>query len=118
MPSGAEVLGIEDQIGSLKIGKRADVITIDLHQPHLIPIINTPFHNILANLVYSSKGNEIDNVIIHGKPILLNNEFVEIDETSIINEVNNRAQEICENASEDWEKSNSKMVEYHKSGFI
>ncbi|NVM36779.1 MAG: amidohydrolase family protein [Candidatus Lokiarchaeota archaeon] len=116
--SGAEVLGIEDQIGSLKIGKRADVITIDLHQPHLIPIINTPFHNILANLVYSSKGNEIDNVIIHGKPILLNNEFVEIDETSIINEVNNRAQEICENASEDWEKSNSKMVEYHKSGFI
>lgn len=52
---GAEVLGLDAQIGSLKIGKKADVITIDLNHPHLIPIINHPFHNILANLVYSSK---------------------------------------------------------------
>ena len=72
----------------------------------------------MANLVYSSKGNEIDNVIIEGKPIILNKEFVDIEETSIINEANNRAQEICENASEDWENSNSKMGDYHKSGFI
>lgn len=99
--SGAKVLGLDNQIGSLKIGKKADVITIDLYQLHLIPIINCPFHNILANLVYSSKGNEIDNVIIHGKPILFNNEYVEIDEISIINEANNRDQEICENASEE-----------------
>lgn len=115
---GAEVLGLEEQIGSLKVGKKADVITIDLFLPQLIPIISFPFHNILANLVYSCKGNEIDNVIINGKPIILNNKFAEINENSIINEVNNRAQEIFKNASEDWKKSNSKMVEYQKSGFI
>lgn len=115
---GAEVLGLEDQIGSLKVGKKADVITIDLFHPHLIPIISFPFHNILANIVYSCKGNEIDNVIINGKPILLNNKFVDINENSIINEANNRAQEIFKNASKDWNNSNSKMVEYHQSGFI
>jgi 5-methylthioadenosine/S-adenosylhomocysteine deaminase len=116
--SGAKVLGIDNQIGSLKIGKRADIITIDLFQTNLIPIINTPFHNILANLVYSSKGNEIDNVIIEGKPIILNKEFVEIDESSILHEANNRAQQIFENAKEDWKNTGSKMVEYFNSGFI
>jgi 5-methylthioadenosine/S-adenosylhomocysteine deaminase len=115
---GAKVLGLEDQIGSLKVGKKADVITIDLYRPYLTPIISTPFHNILANLVYSCKGDETDTVIINGKPILLNNEFLDIDETSIIDEVNSRAKEIFEIAAKDWKNSGSKMVEYHKFGFI
>ncbi len=115
---GAEVLGIDDQVGSLKIGKKADVITIDLFQPHLIPIVDTPFSNVLSNLVYSSKGNEINNVIIGGKPIILDNKFVNIDEGKILSEANERSREIFHEASDDWEKSASKMVEYHKLGFI
>jgi 5-methylthioadenosine/S-adenosylhomocysteine deaminase len=115
---GAKLFGIDNQIGSLRIGKRADIITINLFHPHLIPFINSPFSNILANLVYSCKGSEIDNVIIDGKPIILNNEFVDIDEYSILHEANNRAQQIFENVTEDWKNAGSKMVEYYNSDFI
>ena len=115
---GAQVVGLEDQIGSLKVGKSADVITMDLSHPHLTPIINKPFSNLVSNLIYSSKGNEIDNVIIAGKLIIQDSKFTQIDEDLIIKEANKSAQSLFEEASNDWEKSDSKMVSYHKQGFI
>ena len=116
--SGANVLGLEDNIGSLKIGKNADIITLNLHHAHLTPIIHKPFINMIANLVYSSKGSEVDNVIIAGKPIIIDGKFCEINEDLIVNQANKRAQDLFENISEDWEKASSKMVTYHKQGYI
>jgi 5-methylthioadenosine/S-adenosylhomocysteine deaminase len=116
--TGAQVLGLDDDIGSLKVGKIADVITLNLSLPHFTPIINKPFSNLVSNLVYSSKGNEIDNLIIAGKLVMNDGKFPQIDEESIIKEANKRAQHLFEEASDDWEKSNSKFVSYHKQGFI
>jgi 5-methylthioadenosine/S-adenosylhomocysteine deaminase len=116
--TGAHVLGLEDKIGSLKVGKRADILTFNLHYSHLTPIIHKPFINMIANIVYSSRGNEVDNVIISGKPIIIDGKFLDIDEDSIINEANKRAQELFEDITEDWIKTGSKMVSYHKQGFI
>jgi 5-methylthioadenosine/S-adenosylhomocysteine deaminase len=116
--SGANVLGLEDQIGSLKVGKSADIITLNLNHAHLTPIIHKPFMNMIANLVYSSKGSEVDNVIIAGKPIILDGKFSEINEDLIIIKANKRAQDLFENISEEWEKIGSKMVSYHKQGYI
>ncbi len=116
--SGANVLGLGTEIGSLSVGKNADIITINLHHAHLTPIIHKPFINLIANLVYSSKGNEVDNVIIAGKPIIIHGKFREIDEDLIVNKANKRAQDLFENISEDWEKAGSKMVSYHKQGYI
>jgi len=115
---GAKVLGLEDKIGSLKVGKSADVITVNLNHAHLTPVFDKPFNNIVANLIYSSKGNEVDNVIIAGNPIILESSFVNIDEKSIINDASKRAQQIFENITEDWRNTNSKMVSYQDQGFI
>ena len=116
--TGAKVFGLEDKIGSLRVGKSADVITVNLNHAHLTPIIYKPFINMIANLVYSSKGSEVDNVIIAGKAIMIDGKFLEIDEDSIVKKANKRAQDLFEDSSEDWEKVDSKMVSYHKQGYI
>ncbi|TFG26995.1 MAG: amidohydrolase [Promethearchaeota archaeon] len=115
---GAEVLNLKNKIGSLKVGKNADIITLDLQKLHLTPIIHAPFYNIIANLVYSSKGCEVDNVIVAGKPIMLDGKFIHINEKEVLDKANNRAQVLFENITDDWIKANSKMVYYQRQGFI
>jgi 5-methylthioadenosine/S-adenosylhomocysteine deaminase len=115
---GASVLGISYKIGSLKVDKLADVIMIDFNKVNLTPHVNKPFYNTIPNLIYSINGNEVDNVIINGKLVLKDNQFTNIDEHSIIKEVNKRGQEIFEKGTEDWLKAESKMVSYNKKGFI
>ncbi|MFX0184443.1 MAG: amidohydrolase family protein [Candidatus Hodarchaeota archaeon] len=115
---GAEVIGLEQYIGSLSVGKQADVITIDLSHVNLCPIVDRPFKNFIPNLVYSTTGNEVDNVIINGQLIMKDNKFLNIDRTSIISEANKRAQEIYDSAAEDWIRANSQMVSYSQNGYL
>jgi len=116
--NAAKLLGLDEEIGSLKIGKRADIITVNLNKAHLSPIFSQPFVNIGANLVYSNKGDEVDNMIINGKLIMLNNELLDIDEQQIVEKANKRAREIFNQGKSDWINSNSQMVKYYKDGFI
>ncbi len=115
---GAKVMQLEDQIGSLKVGKKADIILVNLNYAHFTPIIDEPFSNLIANLIYSNKGNEVDHVIINGNPILMNNTFQVIDEQEIIDKANARARNLFQTIGEEWRKSGSKMVQYHNQGFI
>jgi len=62
---GARALGLEKQIGSLEVGKRADIILVDLEKPHL-----TPKHDLYANLVYSARGSDVDTVLVDGKILM------------------------------------------------
>jgi 5-methylthioadenosine/S-adenosylhomocysteine deaminase len=50
---GAEVLGLQKKVGSLELGKQADIILIDFKKPHL-----TPTHDLNANIVYSTRGSD------------------------------------------------------------
>ncbi|MFX0124731.1 MAG: amidohydrolase family protein [Candidatus Hodarchaeota archaeon] len=115
---GATTLDLTHKIGRLEVGKQADIITIDLKKLNMVPIIEKPFRNLIPNLVYSSTGKEVDNVIIQGDLILANNQFSYIDELDVIIEANERAREIFEEASEEWIKVGSKMVSYHEEGFL
>jgi len=115
---GAQVIGLEGKIGSLKVGKKADVITIDINHLHLTPIIYEPFTNLIANLVYSSKGTEVDNVIINGKIVMENRKFPHFDEQNLIEKANSRAKFLFEQLTDKWIKMSSKMLEYHRIGFI
>ena len=115
---GAKVLGLSDKIGSLEVGKAADIITIDLNKLLLTPTIDYPFHNFIPNLVYSATGLEVDNVIINGNPVILNNEFVNINEQEIMDDANERSVVIYAQAAKDWQKAESKMVEDTKKGYL
>ena len=55
---GARVLGIDDKVGTLEVGKEADLIMIDLTKPPMAPVVLHPARNIAANLVYAETGKE------------------------------------------------------------
>jgi 5-methylthioadenosine/S-adenosylhomocysteine deaminase len=59
---GAKTLGIDDEVGSLEVGKKADVITFDLMNPYIIPTRDL----ITSVFLYGTPG-DIDNVIVDGK---------------------------------------------------
>jgi 5-methylthioadenosine/S-adenosylhomocysteine deaminase len=115
---GAKALGIGEKVGTLEVGKFADIIMINKNNVNLIPSVNIPFRNFIPNLVYSSTGNEVENVIINGELVLQNGKFVKIDENAIIREASSRAESIFRDSEIDWENANSKLVEFHKQGLI
>jgi len=73
----------EDKIGSLEVGKRADVITLDLNRFEWWPM----WGDVVANLVYSADGGSVDNVIIDGRVVMRNKKIVTVDEKDVLAEV-------------------------------
>ncbi|MEO0144558.1 MAG: amidohydrolase [candidate division WOR-3 bacterium] len=71
---GAKVLGIDNKVGSIEIGKKADLITISLNNFHLMPIYD-PY----SAIVYSANGLDVSSVIINGKIIMEKGDFKNID---------------------------------------
>ncbi len=115
---GAEVLGMDDRIGTLEEGKAADIITIDLSGPNLTPSVSRPFDSCIPNLVYSATGFEVDNVIINGEFVIRNGDFVNIDEEVVLEKARSRAVDIFSEAEKDWEEAGSLLVDMHRKGFI
>jgi 5-methylthioadenosine/S-adenosylhomocysteine deaminase len=65
--NGAKALSWDDEIGSIAVGKKADLIIINIKKPHL-----SPLHNETSNMVYAAKASDVDTVIINGKIIMEN----------------------------------------------
>ncbi len=86
---GAKVLGLEEQIGSLEAGKKADVIIIDLEKAHARPL-----YNIYSHIVYSMKGSDVETVIVDGKIVMKNRDFINIQEDVLYGKVDSLAAEI------------------------
>jgi 5-methylthioadenosine/S-adenosylhomocysteine deaminase len=88
---GARVLGMEKEIGSLEVGKKADVIVLDMNRPHLQPV-----YNIVSQLVYSATGADVREVIIDGKIIMENRKLLTLDEEKILERMGELRKAIAE----------------------
>jgi 5-methylthioadenosine/S-adenosylhomocysteine deaminase len=77
----AECLGLAERIGSLEIGKRADLILVDLHPPHMWPIIPEPRSNVIEQLVYSASASDVLTTIVDGKVLMRDRQVVTLDES-------------------------------------
>jgi 5-methylthioadenosine/S-adenosylhomocysteine deaminase len=84
--NGAKALGIEEKTGSLEVGKKADVILIDLSKPHLKPL-----HDIYANIVYSACRSDVDTVIVDGKILMENRHVKTLDAHAVMEEAEKTA---------------------------
>jgi len=115
---GAQILGLENKIGTLEVGKQADIIMVNLNALNLAPAVSKPFRNYIPNLVYSSTGYEVDTVIINGQLIVKNSEFVKINTDKILKEASERATRIFDDATDDWIKAGSKLVKDVENGFL
>ena len=70
----AKVLGLEREIGSLAVGKQADLILINLNQPHL-----TPLYHPFSHLVYAASGADVDTVFIAGQMVMRQRKLLTLD---------------------------------------
>ncbi len=85
--NAAKFLGLN--AGSIEEGKKADIITIDVKSPNLIPS-----HNIISHIVYAASGFNVDNVIINGKMIMHDRKFIGIDIEKVYDEVEKAKNEL------------------------
>src|SRR5579859_3158042 len=84
--NGARALGLEHEIGSLEVGKKADLVVIDFHRLHTTPSINP-----VSTLVYAATGGEVDMVVVDGQIVVEQGQLLTMDEEEIIAEAQRHA---------------------------
>jgi 5-methylthioadenosine/S-adenosylhomocysteine deaminase len=78
---GAMAFGQSDSIGSLEIGKKADVVMVDMDTPFAMPV-----HNVVSALVYNLNSGAVDTVIVDGKILMKDKVILVVDEKEILKE--------------------------------
>ena len=76
---GAEALGLSDEIGSIEVGKKADIILIDTNSANMVPDSST----LTSNIIYSANGSNVDTTICNGKILMENKKLTVLDEQEI-----------------------------------
>jgi 5-methylthioadenosine/S-adenosylhomocysteine deaminase len=79
--SGARAMGQEQEIGSLEVGKKADITLVDLDAPHIMPV-----HRVPSALVYNAHGGDVDTVIVDGRVLMQNKQVLFLDEAALLAE--------------------------------
>jgi cytosine/adenosine deaminase-related metal-dependent hydrolase len=87
--NGAKAMGIDDQVGSIEAGKRADFILVDMDKPHL-----TPAPDPVSTIVYAAHGSDVDTVVIDGQTVMQNRKVLTLDEDTILSEARRRFPEV------------------------
>jgi 5-methylthioadenosine/S-adenosylhomocysteine deaminase len=98
---GAQAIGLGDEIGSLEVGKQADLILVDLKALNLSPVLDTPVRNIVPNLVYAASGHEVKTVMGAGKVLVRDGVVLTADEEAIRAEAQIRAEEVARRVATD-----------------
>jgi 5-methylthioadenosine/S-adenosylhomocysteine deaminase len=75
----ARAVGEESNLGSVEVGKRADLVLVNMNKPHL-----QPMHDVVRTLVYCANGADVDTVIVDGKKTYDKGRITTVDEGSII----------------------------------
>ena len=90
---GARALGLDREIGSIEVGKRADVIVVDLDRIH-----SSPARGVESTLVYSAGASDVRNVIIDGRVVMRDGELTTLNELIVIQDANREAGELAKRA--------------------
>ena len=88
---GARAFGLPQTIGSLEVGKKADVVLLDLDSPFAMPV-----HRVPSAIVYNAGARDVDTVIVNGEMLMREKEFLCLDEKQVLAQ----AREVCANLFE------------------
>lgn len=83
---GARAVGLAHLIGSVEVGKRADLIVLRTDAPHWTPMLNH-----VSNLVYAASGSDVDTVIIDGRVVMEDRRMTTLNEEAVLDEARGRA---------------------------
>jgi 5-methylthioadenosine/S-adenosylhomocysteine deaminase len=87
---GAQVLGLGAATGTLTAGKAADLIVVDVDQPHL-----TPLYDPYSHLVYAARAADVRHVMVEGRWLLRDRQFTTLDWPALANAVRDRARDLA-----------------------
>jgi 5-methylthioadenosine/S-adenosylhomocysteine deaminase len=90
---GARAMGLEAEIGSLEVGKRADLVAFDFRRPHLVPVINP-----VGNLVHVAQGRDVEHVWVDGEQVVESSRPLRADLDTILQEAQQAATALWERA--------------------
>jgi 5-methylthioadenosine/S-adenosylhomocysteine deaminase len=85
--NGAKVLGFGDITGSIEPGKKADIIIVDTHKPHL-----TPMYNPYSHLVYAAGGADVRHSIINGRLVMEDRRLLTLNLAHILSRAKDKAE--------------------------
>lgn len=91
---GARALGLQNEIGSLEVGKRADIAVLDLQRLHL-----TPRPDLISTIVYAAEAGDVRTALIDGAVVLLDGELKTLDEREVIVEASREFELLVERAA-------------------
>jgi 5-methylthioadenosine/S-adenosylhomocysteine deaminase len=94
---GARAIGLDGQIGSLEVGKRADMIAVRCDTPRMTPLIGTgEFANLHHNLVHAVRGSDVDLTVVNGRVVVEGGRLVSGDIAEAVARVNRLAPALFE----------------------
>ncbi len=91
--AGARAMGLEDEIGSIEVGKRADLVAFDFRRPHLTPNINP-----LGNIVHVAQGRDVEMVVVDGSIVVEDGQPTKVDAEAIRREADVAIRSLWERA--------------------
>src|SRR5881394_3713255 len=91
---GARALGLDREIGSIEVGKRADVIVVDLDRIH-----SSPARDVVSTLVYSAQPSDVRTAIIDGHLVMRAGELTTLNESRVIEDANREASALAKRAA-------------------
>jgi len=77
----AWALGVEAEVGTIEVGKRADLIVVGLSRPRQQPLFDP-----VAQIVYTSRGDDVETMIVNGKVLMRNRKVLTLDESRVLSE--------------------------------
>jgi 5-methylthioadenosine/S-adenosylhomocysteine deaminase len=89
--TGARCLGLDSEIGSLEVGKKADLIAVRTDTPRMTPLFGDEHFNLHHNLVHAVRGDDVDLVMVDGDVLVENGELMTANLAQLIADVRSLA---------------------------
>lgn len=91
--AAASAIGMEKELGSIEVGKKADLIILDRKEPNMAPIGE---QNAISNIVYSATGANVTTTICDGKILMRDRKFLTMDPVEVIEEAQRAAEALVQ----------------------
>ncbi len=106
--NGARALGLEREIGSIEVGKKADIILVSLSNPRVHPF--TKYHDPVSTLVYAAQSSDVEYTIVDGKIIVKKGKVTTIDEENVVKKIDKIVEKLVEKSDIDLVRERKERI--------
>jgi len=111
---GARALGLESQIGSIEVGKQADIIAIRTDTPRMTPLLAGTHGNLHHNLVHAVRGGDVDMTMVAGQIVVDGGKLLTADLRALIDDANAAVPGLFRRRAE-WLAAHKPVNELHQN---